>query len=61
MIPHFEAAATELIEAKGAVQALAAALARLTNQHGAIKVEEEKKNDCVLTRAIDSKLAGLAY
>lgn len=38
MIPHFEAAATELIEAKGAVQALAAALARLTNQHGAIKV-----------------------
>lgn len=37
MIPHFEAAASELIAAKGAVQALAAALARLTNQHGAIK------------------------
>ncbi len=37
VIPHFEAAAQELIDAKGAVAALAAALARLTNQHGAIK------------------------
>ena len=37
VIPRFEAAAQELIDERGAVPALAAALARLTNQHEEIK------------------------